>query len=75
MVAGARRRRREMKQGQGIGGTALVRNAIRPPIFVGEATLPMNIRHVYSSVRDVIDEYMGRVKVKLDEPYIHRFRY
>jgi hypothetical protein len=50
MVAGASRRWRKMKQGQGIGGAALVQNAIRPPIFVGEATLPMNICHVYSSV-------------------------
>jgi hypothetical protein len=50
-----------------------------PPIFVGEATSPMNICHVYSSVTWRTDEYMGQIKVKSDglkicrcHPYILR---
>jgi hypothetical protein len=54
-----------------------------PPMFVGGATSPTNIVHVYSSVTlPHSDEYIGRVKVKPDEsyirgcpPYIRRFKY
>jgi hypothetical protein len=44
----------------------------RTTIFVSEATSPMNIGHVYSSVTWRTDKYMRQIKVKPDGPKICR---
>jgi hypothetical protein len=44
-----------------------------PPIFVGEATSPMNIGTYIHWWHGATDEYIGLVKVKLDDLYMNQF--